>query len=795
MDLTPEQFARLNQWFEEIADLPRDKREALLAKIRAAEGEDIAQQLSCLLDANDGTSNTMSRLLEQFRPSFESKDSTVLRIGENLLGRFRIEGMIGRGGMGVVYKALDLQLNRTVALKFLPSKLAANALRRSAFLNEARAASALDHPNIGTIYEIEEAPDRQPFIVMAYYEGRTLADKIRDGPVKPTEALTICIQIAKGLAAAHGRKIIHRDIKPSNVILTNQGLAKIVDFGLAQMAHVAGANGSVLAGTAAYMSPEQALGKELDHRTDLWSLGVVLHEMLTGHAVFKGDSLKSVLTSVVHSRPPELPDSVPVEVQDVVSRALAESPTDRYHSATQMISALENAQTRIATLIDPGAETRTIDQYALVGATKARRKLRSRALLITTFILLVVILVAIRFIPAARDVSWRGIFAEHPAAYETYLRAAEYIQRYDKVGNLDRAIELLQSTVKTDPQFALAFASLGEAFLLKYRMSQDPKFLQEAKDNCTRALQLNAALPPVHVTMGRIQLYSGHLDLAEQTFQRAIELEPHNAEAIFGMAKVFEEQGRSKEAEELYRRAEALRPDYWDGYNKVGTFYAGQKRYAEAEAQFRHVIQLVPDNAFGYTNLAAVLIEQGKLAEGATMLEKAAQVSPSYGVYANLGQVYYRQGRYAEAAQATERALNIDDKDYRLWINLAQIRRWMNQDAQAISAYQRALPLVATYVKAHPQEAAAQAQLAELYAYSGDKNKAHAYCEAALALTSEDASVLVSVADALEAIGDHAEAVKLANKAVSKGYTSAQLKFDPEARRIFADTNSQKPRN
>ena len=216
-------------------------------------------------------------------------------IGQTVVN-YRIEGRLGQGGMGVVYRATDLRLLRTVALKFIPDDISHDPDARERFLREARAASALDHVNVGTIFGVEEVPDGRLFIAMAYYEGETLGRLIARGPLGTDEATDILRQVAAGLQEAHGRGIIHRDIKPSNIMLTRQGVAKIVDFGLASVSGAARltVTGSQM-GTPHYMSPEQALGQTVDHRSDLWSLGVVLHEMLTGQSPNQATSTPAIL--------------------------------------------------------------------------------------------------------------------------------------------------------------------------------------------------------------------------------------------------------------------------------------------------------------------------------------------------------------------------------------------------------------------------------------------------------------------------------------------------------------------
>ncbi len=261
------------------------------------------------------------------------------------ISHYKITEELGRGGMGVVYKAIDLDLERAVAVKFLPPHLSGDDDARQRFMHEAKSASALDHQHIGTIYEIGRTDDGQTFIVMAYYEGETLRERIDRGGMSAAEAIGIAAQIASGLARAHEKDIVHRDIKPSNIIITGDGEAKIIDFGLAKLAGKTKLTreGSTL-GTAAYMSPEQARGEEVDHRSDIFSLGSILYEMLAGEPPFKGEHEAALLYEIVHEEPRPLSDSrsgLPPDLQRIVERALEKDPARRYQSAKEMIADLE----------------------------------------------------------------------------------------------------------------------------------------------------------------------------------------------------------------------------------------------------------------------------------------------------------------------------------------------------------------------------------------------------------------------------------------------------------------------
>ena len=262
-----------------------------------------------------------------------------------VISHYRILERTGAGGMGVVYKAEDLALKRLVALKFLPPDLTRDPEARSRFVHEAQAASSLDHANICAIHEIGEQ-DGQTFIVMGYYDGETLKTRIGRGPLPVDEAVSITIQLAQGLGKAHEAGIVHRDIKPANIILAKDGNAKILDFGLAKVSGrtLLTKSGTTL-GTAAYMSPEQARGEAIDSRSDLWSLGVTLYEMLSGARPFESDYDQALVYSILNAEPAPLRrirTEVPEGLEKISRRALQKNPAERYQTAAELIADLES---------------------------------------------------------------------------------------------------------------------------------------------------------------------------------------------------------------------------------------------------------------------------------------------------------------------------------------------------------------------------------------------------------------------------------------------------------------------
>lgn len=261
--------------------------------------------------------------------------------------KYQILEELGRGGMGVVYKAKDVKLDRTVALKFLPPGVSHNKEAKKRFIQEAKAASGLDHTNICTIYEIGDPEDEQMFIAMPYYEGESLKEKIGKEPLEIDDAVSIGTQIAEGLSRAHKKDIVHRDIKPANIMITEEGVVKIVDFGIAKLGGAARLTqtGSTV-GTTAYMSPEQTQGEKVDSRSDIWSLGVVLYEMLTSQLPFKGEQMQSMVYSILNKDPEAItsiqPD-IPRHIEHVVMKALEKDPTKRYQNAGELKQDLKTA--------------------------------------------------------------------------------------------------------------------------------------------------------------------------------------------------------------------------------------------------------------------------------------------------------------------------------------------------------------------------------------------------------------------------------------------------------------------
>jgi serine/threonine protein kinase/tetratricopeptide (TPR) repeat protein len=861
-------------------------------------------------------------------------------IGETI-SHYRITDKIGAGGMGVVYKAVDVKLERTVALKFLPNDVAFSSRDKESLLREARAASALDHPNIGVIYGLEESDEHQLFIAMGYYEGETLAQKLSRGLIPVKESLDLAIQIARGLSAAHARNIVHRDIKPSNIIITKDNVAKIVDFGLARVvASISSTQSISSTGTLPYMAPEQILGEPIDQRADLWALGVILVQMITGSHPFVRPNT-GAMTFAILNQPPAALDAVPVDVQPIAYRALSKKPEGRYPGAEEMLRDLEAARAEIMSSRAPADEptqthsigARELKQYMENASTPSwtsGNPGRTRRLLIATLGMAIIAILAF-FLPPVRerftglayagsekhiavlpfanagndpeyqpvadglmdsmtnelsnlDAAQKSLWvvpasvvrnrkvndptsafrelgatmvvqgsiqrkgtAVHltvvlidskrlrqigsvelddrsgnlaalqseavshlarlmkvrvseaartpaegvtPSAYESYLKALAYLQRYDKPGNPDLAVAALNSAIEKDPRFALGYATLGEAYRLKFMMDHHPAWVDQAFANCRRALQIDDRLPGVHVTLGQLQAKLAKNDLALQEFQNALEINPRDAAALIGLAGVYEQMGHIPDAEATFKRSIALRPDYWEGYSALGAFYARQKRAQDSLAQYHRVIELTPDSPEGYSDLGVEYMELNDAASYAAAeaaFQKSIQLAPNYQAYANLGWLYMNQKRYAEAAAATRKALELNDRDWRVWSNLQLAYTWLKDEEQMRSARAKTLSLLEQYALLNSQEAPVQSMLSMFYAEDKLREKAITHANAALALAPKDPWILADIAETYDDLGDRKRAIQYAQDSLKNGYTVADLQQRPALLGLLAD--------
>jgi len=357
------------------------------------------------------------------------------------ISHYKILEKIGGGGMGVVYKAEDIKLKRMVALKFLPQDLTRNTVAKQRFIKEAQTASALDHANISNIHEIDETDEGQLFISMTYYEGETLQKRIERGPLQVDQAITITLQVAQGLLKAHSKSIIHRDIKPGNIFITEEGEVKILDFGLAKLAgETRITKEGTTAGTIAYMSPEQAQGKDVDETTDIWSLGIVLYEMLTGRLPFRGENWRVTLYSILNTQPEsvrKLRADIPDALENTIERMIQKNTKQRYQDTTTLI-------TDLCTI---GRESGFVLPQRVIGKQTAMKKISKIFIPTAVFALAVSAIIVVRqvFLPkipeekrrAVAVMAFKNLSGENDLAYLSVAIPNLLITSLQETGELD----------------------------------------------------------------------------------------------------------------------------------------------------------------------------------------------------------------------------------------------------------------------------------------------------------------------------------------------------------------------
>src|SRR5213596_3507292 len=349
-----ERWEKVIDLFQSALERAPGERAAFLDKCCYGD-EGMRREVESLLTSHERAENFIELPAFEVAPELVTNDKAGALIGK-LIGHYRIESLIGVGGMGEVYLARDERLGRKAALKLLPDNLTTDETQLSRFKNEARSASALNHPNILTVYEIGTEGNRQ-FIATEFIEGITLRASLARGRINPHAALDIAVQVASALAAAHEAGVVHRDIKPENIMLRPDGYVKVLDFGIAKLTeqrlasddHTVETTGvlqtrpGMVLGTAHYMSPEQARGQKVDARSDIWSLGVVLYEMVGGNPPFRGETPSDCIAAILTSEPPPLsavlPD-VPRKLESILQKALHKNSNERYQTIKEMLADL-----------------------------------------------------------------------------------------------------------------------------------------------------------------------------------------------------------------------------------------------------------------------------------------------------------------------------------------------------------------------------------------------------------------------------------------------------------------------
>ncbi|HZS07752.1 MAG TPA: protein kinase [Blastocatellia bacterium] len=714
--MKPERWQQLDQLLEAALERPPAERAAFLAEACAGD-ETLRQEVESLLRSDEAAESFIETPATALAGEVLAAQQARSLVGQQL-GHYQILSQLGAGGMGEVWLAQDTRLHRRVALKLLPARLTADKDAGRRFLREARAAAALEHPNICAVYEVGEEGERS-FIVMQYVEGESLCDKLRRERLSVEASVALASQIADALAEAHAHQIIHRDIKPANIIVTPRGQAKVLDFGLAkfmqgeQPADGEATTASLLStpglvmGTVPYMSPEQVRGEELDARTDIFSFGTVLYEMISGRRPFEAKSTAEIVSAILTREPPPLRDqegAVPVGLERLVRKCLEKEQSRRYQTMEELAIDLgrvrrEGKSDQVESFTGDAA-TASVEAAVSQHRAEWRRLLSSRSAL--AMIVLVILGAATAYTlffrrPALTPAP--GIKSINSAAYDDYMRGKVIVGSENREDN-ETAIKLLEQAVRADPGFAAAWAGLARAYnkkafylapgaekkqlnvdaevAVEKALTLDPDLAEghytrglilwtparrfpheQAIQSYKRAIALNPKLDDAHHELGVVYFHIGLLDKGWAEIEKALEINPGNTLARFRLGVINIYRGRYEEALAVFKSTPRdTNPALFDRNLATALFQLG--RMDEASAVVEEYLKTYPkDEGGNVTSVKAMLLARaGKAREAEETIQHAIEIGKSFGHFHhtayNIASAYAILHRPAEAVKWLE---------------------------------------------------------------------------------------------------------------------------------------------
>jgi serine/threonine-protein kinase len=598
------------------------------------------------------------------------------------ISQYEILEAVAGGAMGEVYKARDTRLGRTVALKFLPADIGRDPSARKRFRREAQAAAQLDHPNVASIYDMGETEGGRMFLALAFYEGETLQQKLEREPLPLPEAVGIARQIARGLAAAHQRKVVHRDIKPANIAVLPDGTVKILDFGLAKMSGATTLTrlGSS-PGTPAYKSPEQTRGEPVNPRSDLWALGAVLYEMVAGRVPFGGDYEQAVIYAILNEPPRPLDDSVPAELAALIHRALDKEAAKRYQTAEEMEADLAGFK------LEGGGEVPRQKSWR----DRLLRRRNGRVLFSRRRWLIIILSTVSLFCLASGFWYWRAHRWKFSPTVEQFVKQGEQQEwRGDTEDILGEAEQAYRNALQLEPKNPVIKAYLA-ALLTRIQVQfPDEKRLAEIRQLTDQAVALYSNHPMPWVAKAKLLLLEDNPAEAARAASTAIERDPDFDRGYTVRGEALIRLGQEEEGLEEIKRGVEVGEGYLRARLVYGIRLRQASRYEDAVIELRRVLKFDSDHPSALHNLGEVHLETGRENDALPLFLQAAKLG-EWRSMNSLGNLYLKMGGQDLKALKYFHEAYVVKRDATVARNLAETYEKLGQADKARDWYSTAI--------------------------------------------------------------------------------------------------------